>query len=650
MTLTPERRRAAPPPSAPERPVPVPDLADAVALLHRSEPGPAPTATWLGLDDAFRVASPAAPATPRSTPVLVHDRQALVGPTGSSRDDATAQACPTCLARRWQAVRPETLRTALETGPGARHAVDEPWTNPFAGLTVAAVTAAAGPAPGRHAGVLDVDLERLLVGRHSVVADPECQTCGGLPADEPVRPEHEASPKAAPDTYRGRSIFAYDLDLDAYANPVCGALGPGIVRDVTSTTTSATVGCLVVRSGDYLRETFWGGHDDRFDVSDRIGVLEGLERAAGMRPRGRATAVTGSYRELADRALDPATCGLYDETFHAAHPWVLPYDPDRPIRWVWSHSLRDDRPVLVPEVLAYYHIPGQENRFVQESSSGCATGASLVEATWFGLLELIERDAFLLGWYAGRPLPEIDPASSARAATRSTVDRLALHGYRARFFDARVTFDVPVVIGVAERLDGGIGRLCFGAGASLDPEVAIEGALCEIATDAPHSQMRCTNHEPRLRAMVDDFTRVLALHDHPLLHGIPEMRRHSAFLLDQDPAGPARQVRTVQERFEVDRPRPRPSGDLRDDLRTLVAAVTDAGFDVLVVDQTMPEQRALGLHTVSVVVPGLLPLDFGWLRQRALRHPRMLTARREAGLDERDLRPDELTPAPHPLP
>ena len=57
--------------------------------------------------------------------------------------------------------------------------------------------------------------------------------------------------------------------------------------------------------------------------------------------------------------------------------------------------------------------------------------------------------------------------------------------------------------------------------------------------------------------------------------------------------------------------------------------LADRGFDVIVVDQTRPEQRALGLATASVLVPGLLPIDFGWARQRALRHA--AAAHRAAG-------------------
>jgi len=90
--------------------------------------------------------------------------------------------------------------------------------------------------------------------------------------------------------------------------------------------------------------------------------------------------------------------------------------------------------------------------------------------------------------------------------------------------------------------------------------------------------------------------------------------------------------------------------DLKRDVDRCIDEVGRAGFDVIVVDQTLPEQTDLGLHTVKVLVPGLLPIDFGWQRQRALRSPRLRTAHRQAGLRDRDLRPEELHRVPHPFP
>ncbi|MFB4192967.1 TOMM precursor leader peptide-binding protein [Streptomyces carpaticus] len=636
--------------------------ADLAALIDRARPGT--DVAPLGLRDALTDTSP---VDGRRVPVRLYGRYAVVGPLPAP-DGGTTRPCARCLERRWQAVRSVALRDALElppeppvsagaadpTTPAAppptRAAGPSPDATPFAADAVTALIAAREAAGGPRAAVHLIDLQTLGVRRYPLLPDPECPACGRT---EPDTAEAAVltlcpAPKHRPGTFRVRDIGSYELPTAAYANPVCGALGAGVVHDISSTSTSATIGCFSMRSGAYLRETFWGGHADTFGHSVRIGILEGLERYAGMRARARTAAVRDSLDGLRARgvpALDPRVCGLYSDAFHRANPHIPPFTPDRVVPWVWGHSLREDRPLLVPEVLTYYHAPGLENRFVQESSNGCASGGSLEEAVYFGLMEVIERDAFLLAWYGRAALPELDPYSSTRPATRHMVDRLAMYGYEARFFDTRISFPVPVITAVAARPDGGLGRMCFGAGAGLDPESALASALCEIATDAVNLTGRTERDEARLRAMAADFDLVQALHDHPLVYGVPEMGEHAAFLLD----GPRGRRHPLAERFG-DGTVPAVSGDIREDLAACTAAVTAAGFDVIVVDQTMPEQRDLGLTTVSVLVPGLLPIDFGWSRQRALGMPRLRTALREAGLRATDLTPAEFNPAPHPFP
>ncbi|MEU4950925.1 TOMM precursor leader peptide-binding protein [Streptomyces lavendulae] len=613
------------------------------ALLERALTaldGPSVALTALGLRDAFHAPAAAAPGG-AGVPVGLYGHQAVVGPL-----PLAGPGCARCLERRWQAVRSVALRDALELGTGTRAVGGWPYALPFAADALAALVvsaAGAGPAAGPFPEVRSLDLRTGTVRRYPLVPDPECPVCATPVVDGPAPLDLAPAPKYRPGAFRTRPVEAYAIEVAAFANPLCGALGPSLVQDVSSTSTSATIGCFSMRSGEYLRETFWGGHTDTFDRSARVGVLEGLERYAGMRARARTTSVTGSLRSFGSGAVDPREVGLYGERFHRDNPRVRPFDPDREIPWVWGWSLRDREPRLVPEVLTYYHAPGLENRFVQESSNGCASGGSLAEACYFGLMEVVERDAFLLAWYGRQPLPEIDPATSSRASTRAMVDRLALYGYRARFFDTRISFPIPVVTAVAERFDGGTGRMCFGAGAGLDPESALDSALCEIATDAVNLPGRTERDADRLRAMAADFDLVTALHDHPLVYGVPEMGRHADFLLRAPSPGPLRPVSALLGPEGV-------ADDVREDLARCVDAVAARGFDVVVVDQTMPEQRALGLHTVSVLVPGLLPIDFGWSRQRALGMPRLRTALRAAGLRERDLEDSDLNPAPHPFP
>ncbi|WP_084597753.1 TOMM precursor leader peptide-binding protein [Micromonospora chokoriensis] len=589
---------------------------------------------------------------PQAASVTVHlyGQYALVGPFPGN---AAHPACPRCLARRWQAVRQRSLRDALELGGPTRQAGPSPFRLAFSGEAIAALVdahldRADGPTTARdaYASVYVVDLTVLAVRRYPVVPDAECPSCGRSLPDTPeaARPRIGSTRKSAPESFRLRSVDDYPFTVEAFANPLCGPVGPMVAYDPVSPSTSAVSGGFLLRSGSYLRETYWGGHADSYARSARIGVLEGLERIAGMRAKAKRTVVSASYDELGDAAVDPRVCGLYSDAFYAANPRVTPFAPDRPIPWVWGHSLRDDRPVLVPEILAYYHAPGLENRFVQESSNGCASGGSAAEAIYHGLMEVVERDAFLLSWYGRVTLPEIDPRTSARTETRWMVDRLEMCGYRARFFDARITFGIPVVVGVATRIGGGLGAICFGAGASLDPETAMAAALCEIATDSVNLRSRTEREEARYRTMVADFANVQALHDHPLVYGLPEMAEHAAFFVAPRESRAMTEVYPAADRAEL------LSDDLAVDLRRCVADVAAHGFDVVVVDQTLPEQRDLGLHTVSVLAPGLLPIDFGWDRQRAPHLPRMRAALAAAGLRDHDLEVADLHLVPHPFP
>src|SRR4051794_40523577 len=614
-----------------------------------------PVSVWvaqLGVRDELRVAASErdAAAPEGAVPVFLYGHHAIVGPMPPA-----GEACSRCLARRWQSVRAADLRDALELGGQTWAVGASPFLTPVAADAVAAVigahVAGAGtPEQARTADVYQVDLESLQVRRVPLLPDPECPCCGRRTAGSRsrARGKLQPAPQPAPGVFRLRDIDECPLDVQAFANPVCGALSGALLTDLVSTSTAAALGSFTLRSGPYLRETLYGGHADTYADSAKIAVLEGLERAAGLRAVGQTAAGRASLRELnraGTEALDPRLCGLYSDEFYELNTHLSRFTPAEPINWVWGSSLRDGRALLVPEVIAYYHTQPAEARFVQETSNGCASGGCLAEAVFFGLMEAIERDAFLIAWYGQASLPEIDPSSSARAATRQMVDRLAMYRYQARFFDARITFSIPVVTAVAVRQDGELGALAFGGGASLDPEEAMSAALREIATDAVKLPSRTRADEPRLRAMVDDFDKVLGLHDHPLLYGLPEMKRHAAFLLDSGGL-----PESMRDRFVRRRPAPPVSTDLLADLETCAAELIATGLDIVVVDQTMPEERELGLHTVKVIVPGLVPIDFGWQRQRAPLMSRVRTALRASGHHERDLTPADLNPAPHPFP
>ncbi len=579
----------------------------------------------------------------------------LVGPWGG---DGTAPACGRCLALRWQRLRSRSERDALETGgpQSPRPAGAWPLLTPHVFDAVAAVWSAvlAGPGaepPAPRAAdralpqVTRVDLETLAVRTYPLLADPLCPDCA--PAPEPAAPRRldlVERRKASPGSYRLRPAGAYPIPEDALANPVCGALGGGTWLSVTSPTTAPVAGSVFVRGYAGLNDVTWSGQENAFATSRTLAFLEGLERYAGTHRRAPRLPVVGSWNELRDRAVDPAECGFYDARTYREDPLVDPFDPDRAIPWEWGWSLRDARPVLVPSRLVYYSAGLQADNFVFECSNGCAIGGSLEEAVLGGLLELVERDAFLNAWYGAARLPAIDLATVGGRAAAMT-ERAALQGYDVHALDHRIDLPVPVVTAVAVRRDGGPGLLSFAAAASLDPRAAVEGALSEVLTYIPHLSRQTHERRAELEAMADDFFLVRHLKDHAQLYGLPRMAEHARAFLTPPAVGSFGE--TYREWEASGRPA---TLDLRDDLRAVVDALAGAGHDVIVVDQTTPEQERMGLRTVSTLVPGLLPIDFGWNRQRAPSLPRLRTALRRGGHRAADLTDAEVHRVPHPFP
>jgi len=594
-----------------------------------------------------------APTTELAYPVRLYAGTALLGPL--YRTDGSSRPCARCLERRWLALRPIEERKVLEDGADFVVLNDDPTLAPFVleqlAQLVRAETAAGLPA-GAVGRILELRFADLAVTRHDLLADSECERCATPAADtaELATMPLASRPKSHEAAYRGAKVADLALPMGAYVNEVCGALARQFLPVYQCSATLPVSGYFRVRSKYDYHEMWWSGQSQSVASSERYGLLEGLERYAGQFPRAKRATVRGSFNELTPDALDPAVVGRYRPEFYESHPdFYEPFHRDTQLRWVWGYSHSEQRPMLVPEQLVYYLDRHPDKKFVQESSSGCASGTSPEEALLHGMLELIERDAFLLNWYAGAKLPEIDAASCEDEEIQFILDRVSRLGYRMRLFDMRVDIGVPAVMAVAERLDGGLGRLCFAAGASMDPIEAVRSAISETASYIPGMDERVETRLPELTEMVHDYGKVHELVQHALLYGLPEMAHLVDFLLAD--TAPARSVESLYAGWLAERP---VTLDLADDVRFLLERIGAAGSDVVVVDQTCPEQHGAGIHTLAVITPGLIPIDFGWSRQRALDHPRLRAYldRELAELHPREhgYGPTGLNPRPHPFP
>ncbi|EKE87552.1 TOMM precursor leader peptide-binding protein [Idiomarina xiamenensis] len=495
--------------------------------------------------------------------------------------------------------------------------------------------------------VIRFDVLRNRTSEHRFISDPGCPICACLPDDSAAAAKLDLQPclkdRASDTRVANSQLSLARLKRDFYDRHL------GLIRHVYQSLTS---NLMPMYSAElpimHTREVESGyGRSETQQSAEMVAILEGLERYAGHAPRAHRTVVRSSYRQLQLPAIDPQQLLLHDQQQQHEAGYGLPaYSEDLEFSWVWAHSFAQDQALLVPEQSVYYYLlntPSQPvNRFVYETSNGCALGGAKEEAIFCGLLELIERDAYMTTWYGRFTPPEIDLDSIDDERIQLLLARARGQGFRLHAFDIRVGIDVPVVwcMIVDDAEHAPVKSYCA-AGAHLRPEQAIYSGLIEVTTSMGVYQQSMPPLKEKAQRLFADPSQVQDMHDHVLLYSLPETFSRLAFLFSEQPK--QRLSDLYGDAYAQHSQR-----DMTVDLRQLIKQVMAYADDVLVVDLTFPELAAHQLHCVKVIAPGLLPVTFGH-QYRRIALNRINRFARSVGVTEfNDV--GDLNPYPHNFP
>jgi ribosomal protein S12 methylthiotransferase accessory factor len=364
---------------------------------------------------------------------------------------------------------------------------------------------------------------------------------------------------------------------------------------------------------------------------------EAVERYSAACPAVPGELLMGCATELGEQAVGPARFALFSREQYA--DGCFPYRPfaeTTSVAWVRGFALPGGEPALVPAQLVYLNdtYGAEQVRIGPSTSNGLACHATLEEAVLSGLLELVERDAFMIVWSNRLSLPRLS-WSRDEELLAFEARYLAPTGLRYAAIDLSCFWGVPTALGVVRGDEPATAALGVGACSAVTVQEAVWKALdeaCRVQAWASDLRFRAPKRE-----FAPDFSDIRDFDDHVHFYADHGRARTSEFL---DASREIRDVGSV-ELLQGE--------SVRELTETITARLHGRGSSAYAVDVSAPDIRAAGVSVAKVVAPELCPLDADH-RTRFLGGRRLYEAAFELGLSSRVFAPADLNPYPHPFP
>ena len=325
------------------------------------------------------------------------------------------------------------------------------------------------------------------------------------------------------------------------------------------------------------------GYSSNADTAYAKAVSEVAERRACMEAQGLEC---GEFGDMT-AAVDPRTVVAYQPSQYRQESF--PYSTfDTAGVYAWKQGVDADdggvRHVLADHVYFPEALPaGHHPSYTAASSSGVAAHTTLAAAFENALLECVERDAFMCHWLNRIAPPRILVDSLPGEYVRRISD-LTAQGTELAVLD--ISLDtVPVLLVAARNYEQGFFTL--GASASFNPLYALSHAFEEVVfrlADFQRSGKAVPVIAPR---------EVKTPVQHGLLYRQKRHFRRADFLLDSIDT---KTFASIVPRLHQGQ---------------LVNALCVSGMRPILIDLT-DERSSKKLHVARAVVPGLVPMSFGY--------------------------------------
>jgi ribosomal protein S12 methylthiotransferase accessory factor len=394
---------------------------------------------------------------------------------------------------------------------------------------------------------------------------------------------------------------------------------------------------LKVLNPDLPQGTFWGAGvaADRTRAAAKA-VGEAVERYCAAQYAANGLPLT-SVKSAPFDCVRPEEFALFSSEQHQDPRFpFLPFCEETPIRWVPTLDLLTGATKYVPAAMVFLPYVGkkdcQERLICPQMSTGLACHTSLTVAALSAACEVIERDAIAITWQAMLAWPQIR-LETLTARNADLVDRLRRPEASVHLLFLEMDHGIPTFLSAMRSTVPDAPALVIAAAAHLDPEVAVQKSLEELAQTWTWAQREKATR-PKF-APGAQWEHVIDPETHAATYFDQTTARRGQFLFG------SRRRLAFQDIADLSVEHP------ADDLRFLVHRLHAISHRVFLADVTSEDVRGLGLHVVRALIPGFHPLFMGH-RFRALGGTRLWTLPQQLG--HRGIAPGRSdNPHPHPF-
>lgn len=485
-----------------------------------------------------------------------------------------------------------------------------------------------------------IDRATVSVTSYPVFQHPACELCEkNDKADkilDSIRSDYEFN-KA----FRAKSpedIMKGDEGFRSLINPHTG-IGQYLFRDIDA----KIMPMYFVKSDLAGREFYSYGRTSDLLHSKYAAIFEMLERYSSLVPHTREY-LHGSYKKLSEqgyRMIHPSHLNIPDNMLS---PERGDYKDEKEYRWKKVLEINSGEYAYLPEQVIYYdsQLVSRERRFVHETSNGCALGGALEEAISYAIFELVERDSFLVHWYNRIAPVKLELGRLKNNNVSRLVRYMEGKGFRVHIFDITMETGIPTIWAaiVDEKYNGRV--KCYNAaGAHINPEKALEGALVEAITSifVYNNILESGKNVELTRSLENAPHKVLDMEDHVYFYAnkhnfdyIRKFYENNTFLDFKEAFAPWYQEGNRKYTF----------GDI-------LGRVSPYHKEIFISYLYTGINKSLGLECVKVVIPSMLTMTFGNNNKR-INYERVLQGPVMAGIKSEPIEAGMIYNVPHPFP